>query len=250
MNSMKRILSTFLGIMIITLHVLPVYAENNVHAIELDLEGRSKQNGIWIAKESPKIETPSTPSQKVRLRLEKENIPIKSSLQKDYTLIHYRIKNNSLEPIEVLISSNLDPSKTLSYLEVNKKRFPRVYLLIPSTLIKAKEDLSGAFTVNNGILFFAALLSGGYNACIKFPLSIVQSIWYTIAAPYYSIRDKQDNELIQQDFSVLESQKMPNSICPNGEMEFYVLVFKANSGIRTLFITVKRQNGAKYKFRY
>lgn len=251
MNNMKKILSLLLISTIMTLQILPVYAENNVNAIELDLKGKSKQNGVCLNKEKSKIESKSKTAQQMELGLEKENIPLKSSLQKDYTLTYYRIKNNSPEPIEILISNNLDPNKTLRYLDSKKKRFPIVYLLIPSAFVSAKNDLADAFVVNNGMLFFAGIFSSVYNVCVKFPLAIGQSIWYTVAAPHYATKDKQDNKLIQQDFAVFENQKFQNSMPPNGEMKFYVLVFKEQNGLgRTLFITVRHQDGTKYTFRY
>ena len=213
------------------MHILPVFAENNMHAIELDLDGKQKQNGISFKKEEPKLEDIKTTTQNVELGLEKENIPLKSSLQKDYTLTYYSIKNNSSEPIEILISNDLDPTKTLRYLNAKKKRFPTVYLLIPSAFVNSKNDLSDAFVVNNGMLFFAGICSSVYNVCIKFPLAIGQSIWYTAAAPHYAKLDKQDNELIRQDFSALESHKIQSSIPPNSEIKFYVLVFKEQNGL-------------------
>lgn len=227
-------------IVVLFLNIIPAYSE--VKFLDIDYNGKKY---IYYSKDNSysKFEKDK---KSVPLEILTKNIPLQSSLRKDYELYYCSIKNNSQENIDFYVSNAEEPKKTVKYIRYKNPRFPSVYLLIPNSLMRAKDDFTDLYTVNNGLVFIYGICDGFYNVCIKFPFSIGQSIWYTLASPYYYVHDKNDSLLMQQDLTVFNKDvnNGHNIITANEEKIFYILKRKANE----LSFSVKLEDNQNFYF--
>ena len=162
----------------------------------------------------------------IPIKISTKKMHLKSSLKDNFEAICCLIKNESDETIELSLT-NETPKDAIEYNRYQNPRFPSVYLLIPKPLMTVKDDFSMIFSDIGGFVFFGAIAEGLYNLCIKFPFTIVQSLWYTSAAPYYYVHDKKDSLLIQKDLSRFKEEKNINQIIQaDQKIALFILIKK------------------------
>lgn len=216
---MKNFLVSIL-ILIFCLNTLSVYAE--VKFLDINYNGEKR---IYYPYNQPILKLAKN-KKSIPIKISTKKMHLKSSLKDNFEAICCLVKNESDEVIELAMMTE-NPKDAIAYNRYQNPRFPSVYLLVPKTLMKSKDDFSAIFSEIGGFIFFYAIFDGLYNLCIKVPITIVQSLWYTAAAPYYYVHDKKDNILIQEDLSRFKEEKNLNQIVqPDEKIAFFILIKK------------------------
>lgn len=234
---MKKFL-VFILISIFCLNTLPTFAE--VKFLDVDYNGEKRiyyphnQSILKLAKNKKSIP----------IKILTKKIPLKSSLKNNFEIICCLVKNESDEAIDVAMMTE-NPTDAIKYTRYQNPRFPSVYLLIPKPLMKARDDFSMIFSEIGGFVFFGAIAEGLYNLCIKFPFTIVQSLWCTTAAPYYYIHDQKDNLLIQKDLLRFKEEKNINQVIQADEKIVFFILIKKNY---KLSFTIKIDKDNEFNF--
>ncbi len=135
------------------------------------------------------------------LKITRKYYNLKSKLKKDYLICVYCIKNQSSEKVRIKIVNGQNSEEVVKFfIYKERKKYSKTAFKEPIEDIKNNFNFWDA---NNGLVFFFSSIGVLYNT-VKIPFCVCKSALNTIFTPYYKIRLKADEKMINDELLNLD----------------------------------------------